>query len=147
MDWLSDNKIPLGDWAEAVFDWVNDNFAWFFDWLSEVLEAMIDGILWVLQTPPEIVVIAAFVALTWVLQRRWQVCLLVLAQPGVGGVVPGDEEARVGQADEAHDVGADQHPLEGARVRDGVAAAVEVLDAVGERDAEELVELGLPVEG
>jgi glycine betaine/proline transport system permease protein len=79
MDWLSDNKIPLGDWAEAVFDWVNDNFAWFFDWLSEVLEAMIDGILWVLQTPPEIVVIAAFVALTWVLQRRWQVCLLVLA--------------------------------------------------------------------
>lgn len=78
MDWLSDNKIPLGDWAEAVFDWVNDNFAWFFDWLSEVLESMIDGILWVLQTPPEWVVIAAFVALTWALQRRWQVCLLVL---------------------------------------------------------------------
>ncbi len=78
MDWLSDNKIPLGDWAEAGFDWVNDNFAWFFDWLSVVLESMIDGILWVLQTPPEIVVIAAFVALTWVLQRRWQVCLLVL---------------------------------------------------------------------
>jgi glycine betaine/proline transport system permease protein len=78
MDWLSDNKIPLGDWAEAGFDWVNDNFAWFFDWLSEVLEAMIDGILWVLQTPPEIVVIAAFVALTWVLQRRWQTCVLVV---------------------------------------------------------------------
>jgi glycine betaine/proline transport system permease protein len=78
MDWLADNKIPLGDWAEAVFDWVNDNFAWFFDWLSEVLEAMIDGILWVLQTPPEVVIIAAFVALTWVLQRRWQTCVLVL---------------------------------------------------------------------
>jgi len=77
MDWLSDNKIPLGDWAEAGFDWVNDNFAWFFDWLSDVLEAMIDGILWVLQTPPEIVVIAAFVALTWALQRRWQTCVLV----------------------------------------------------------------------
>lgn len=77
MDWLSDNKIPLGDWAEAGFDWVNDNFSWFFDWLSDVLEAMIDGILWVLQTPPEIVVIAAFVALTWVLQRRWQTCVLV----------------------------------------------------------------------
>jgi glycine betaine/proline transport system permease protein len=77
MDWLAENKIPLGDWAEAVFDWFNDNFAWFFDWLSGVLEAMIDGILWVLQTPPEWVIIAAFVALTWALQRRWQTCLLV----------------------------------------------------------------------
>lgn len=77
MDWLADNKIPIGRWAKTGFDWLNDNFSWFFDWLSEVLEAMIDGILWVLQTPPEIVLIAAFVALTWVLQRRWQTCLLV----------------------------------------------------------------------
>jgi glycine betaine/proline transport system permease protein len=77
MDWLSENKIPLGRWAEAGFDWLNANFSWFFDWLSGVLEAMIDAILWVLQTPPEIVVIAAFVALTWALQRRWQTCLLV----------------------------------------------------------------------
>jgi glycine betaine/proline transport system permease protein len=77
MDWLADNKIPLGDWAEAGFDWLNDNFAWFFDWLSAVLEAMIDAILWVLQTPPEWVIIAAFVALTWALHRRWQTCLLV----------------------------------------------------------------------
>jgi len=77
MDWLADNKIPIGRWAKTGFDWLNDNFSWFFDWLSDVLEAMIDGILWVLQSPPEIVVIAAFVALTWVLQRRWQTCLLV----------------------------------------------------------------------
>jgi glycine betaine/proline transport system permease protein len=77
MDWLSDNKIPLGQWAEAGFDWLNANFAWFFDWLAGLLEAMIDAILRVLQTPPEIVVIAAFVALTWALQRRWQTCLLV----------------------------------------------------------------------
>ena len=77
MDWLSENKIPLGRWAEAGFDWLNAHFAWFFDWLAGVLEGMIDAILWVLQTPPEIVVIAAFVALTWVLQRRWQTCLLV----------------------------------------------------------------------
>jgi glycine betaine/proline transport system permease protein len=77
MDWLADNKIPIGRWAKTGFDWLNDNFSWFFDWLSDVLEAMIDGILWVLQSPPEIVVIGAFVALTWVLQRRWQTCLLV----------------------------------------------------------------------
>ncbi|MDP5362491.1 MAG: hypothetical protein NWP79_10140, partial [Paracoccaceae bacterium] len=41
--------------------------------------AMIEGIVWCLQTPPEFVVIAAFVALTWALQRSWKVCLLVFA--------------------------------------------------------------------
>ena len=77
MDWIAGNKIPLGRWAEMAFDWLNAHFAWFFDWLSAVLETMIDAILWILQTPPEVMVIAAFVALTWVLQRRWQTCLLV----------------------------------------------------------------------
>jgi glycine betaine/proline transport system permease protein len=77
MDWIAGNKIPVGRWAETVFDWLNAHFAWFFDWLSSVLETMIEAILWLLQSPPEIVVIAAFVALTWALQRRWQTCLLV----------------------------------------------------------------------
>jgi len=77
MDWIAGNKIPVGRWAETVFDWLNVHFAWFFDWLSSVLETMIEAILWLLQSPPEIVVIAAFVALTWALQRRWQTCLLV----------------------------------------------------------------------
>ena len=22
LDWLTDNKIPVGDWAEAGFDWL-----------------------------------------------------------------------------------------------------------------------------
>jgi glycine betaine/proline transport system permease protein len=42
------------------------------------MEAMIDAILWVLQTPHPLIVIAAFVALTWALQRNWKVCLGVL---------------------------------------------------------------------
>jgi glycine betaine/proline transport system permease protein len=77
MDWIADNKIPVGRWAKTGFDWLDRNFYWFFDWLSDALEAMIDAILWVLQTPPQFVVIAAFVALTWALQRRWQTCVLV----------------------------------------------------------------------
>ena len=52
MEWLTDNKIPIGKWAEAVFDWLQINGAFFFDALSDFLEALIDGILWVLQTPP-----------------------------------------------------------------------------------------------
>jgi glycine betaine/proline transport system permease protein len=78
MDWLTDNKIPVGRTAKVAFDWLKDNGAGVFDWLSLVLEAMIDGILWLLQTPHPFVIVALFAALTWVLQRRWQPCLLIV---------------------------------------------------------------------
>ncbi|MCZ4260437.1 choline ABC transporter permease subunit [Limimaricola sp. G21655-S1] len=70
-------KIPVGDWAADGFDWLETNLAIVFDTLSMLLEAMIEGILWLLQTPPELLVIAVFVGLTYALQRRWQPALLV----------------------------------------------------------------------
>ena len=77
MNWLTDNKIPVGKLAETVFDWINDNLQFFLEWLSEVMGVLIEAILWILQEPPELVVIAAFVAITWALQRNWKVCLFV----------------------------------------------------------------------
>ncbi len=77
MNWLTDTKIPVGKTAAAGFDWLRDNGAWFFDALSIGMEHMIDGMLWVFQTPPPLLVIAAFVALTWLLQHSWKVCLFV----------------------------------------------------------------------
>ncbi|WPY93045.1 choline ABC transporter permease subunit [Limimaricola variabilis] len=70
-------KIPVGRWAADGFDWLETNLAIVFDTLSLLLEGMIDGILWLLQTPPELLVIAVFVGLTYALQRRWQPALLV----------------------------------------------------------------------
>ena len=78
MDWLTENKIPVGDWAETIFDWMNDNLGFFFDWLSDAMEALIDGILWVLESPHPLFVIAVFGALTWVLQRNWRTPLFVV---------------------------------------------------------------------
>ena len=78
MDWLTENKIPVGDAAETVFDWLQVNGRWFFDGLADGMEALIDAILWVLQTPHPLIVIAAFAGLAYVLQRRWQVSLLVV---------------------------------------------------------------------
>jgi glycine betaine/proline transport system permease protein len=78
MEWLTDNKIPVGRAAKAVFDWMNTHLGPLFDAISVVMEAMIDGILWVLQAPHPFVLIAAFLALTWYLQRSWKVCLGVL---------------------------------------------------------------------
>ncbi len=77
MEWLTENKIPVGSAAEAVFDWLQDHGEWFFDGLSELLEGLIDGILLVLQTPHPLLVVLAFVALSWLLQRSWKVCAFV----------------------------------------------------------------------
>ncbi|OYU20147.1 MAG: choline ABC transporter permease subunit [Rhodobacteraceae bacterium PARR1] len=78
MDWLTDNKIPVGKAAKAVFDWMKDHLGPLFDAISLALEAMIAGILWLLQTPHPLVIIGLFLALTWYLQRSWKVCLGVL---------------------------------------------------------------------
>ncbi|MGI3163241.1 choline ABC transporter permease subunit [Pseudooceanicola sp. 200-1SW] len=77
MDWLTENKIPVGDWASDFFDWLRDNFEGIVDVLANGAENLIDGLLWILQEPPELLVIAAFVALTWALQRNWKTCLFV----------------------------------------------------------------------
>jgi glycine betaine/proline transport system permease protein len=78
MDWLTDHKIPVGKVAKTIFDWMKNNLSPLFDAISAVMDAMIAGILWVLQTPHPLVVVAFFVALTWIVQRSWKVCLGVL---------------------------------------------------------------------
>ncbi|WP_108460435.1 choline ABC transporter permease subunit [Devosia naphthalenivorans] len=79
MEWLTDNKIPVGQWARSFFDWLKNNFSGFFDTLADGAEALIEVLLWVIQTPHPFIIIAAFVGLTWVLQRNWKTCLLVAA--------------------------------------------------------------------
>ncbi|MGB2199937.1 MAG: choline ABC transporter permease subunit [Pseudooceanicola atlanticus] len=79
MDWLTDNKLPIGKAASAIFEWVRDNGEWALDALSVFMETLIDAILWVLQEPHPMIVIAVFVGLTWLIQRNWKVCLFVLA--------------------------------------------------------------------
>lgn len=78
MDWLNIPKIPVGDTAELVFDWLKSNARWLFDGMSAVMDWLIAGVLWALQAPPPLAIIAAFVILTWTLQRSWKTCLLVL---------------------------------------------------------------------
>ncbi len=97
LDLLTDTKIPVGKAAKSVFDWMNDNLGGLFELISQGMEAMIAGILIVLEKPPHwttlsaegkpevhylyapdlhpLVVIAAFIGLTWYLQRSWKVCL------------------------------------------------------------------------
>ena len=78
MEFLTDYKIPVGKTAKAVFEWMNDNLGGVFDAISVAMEAMINGILWLLQTPHPLIIIAVFIAITWVLQHNWKVCVGVL---------------------------------------------------------------------
>ncbi len=77
MDWLTDQKIPIGKWAAGLFDWLQIHGAWFFDGLAELMESLIDAILWVLQTPHPLIIVAAFMALTYALQRSWKPAALI----------------------------------------------------------------------
>jgi glycine betaine/proline transport system permease protein len=78
MEWLTDNKIPVGKVAKTINDWMSDNLGGLFDAISAVMEALIDAILWCLQTPHPLIIVALFIALAWYLQRSWKVCLGVL---------------------------------------------------------------------
>ena len=78
LDWLTENKLPLGKISKVSFEWMKENLKPLFDAMGAVMEALIDGILWVLQSPHPFVVIAAFVALTWYLQRSWKIVLFVV---------------------------------------------------------------------
>ncbi|MDP4992955.1 MAG: choline ABC transporter permease subunit [Marivita lacus] len=78
MDWLTENKIPVGQVAGTAMSWLESNGAFFFDGVADALEAMIDGFLWLLQTPHPLVIVGLFVALTWYLQRSWKVALFVV---------------------------------------------------------------------
>lgn len=70
MDWLTENKLPIGPWAKAFFDWLTDNAAWVFDGIAIFLETLIDGILWLLQTPPPLIIVVLAVALGYAAHRK-----------------------------------------------------------------------------
>lgn len=75
MEWLTANKIPVGGYSKFVFDWMKGNLGPLFDAISWVLDGLIGGILWLLQAPPDLLVIAVFVGLTWMLQKNWRLCV------------------------------------------------------------------------
>ena len=70
MEWLTDNKIPIGKWAKSAVDWLIDNAGFVFDWFSSVLENVIGALLWCLQAPHPLVVVVLTTALAWWIKRQ-----------------------------------------------------------------------------
>ena len=69
MEFLTENKLPIGKWAKAGVDWLIDHGGWAFDLLSTWLKAMIDALHWCLASPHPLVTIAAATFLAWWLRR------------------------------------------------------------------------------
>lgn len=69
VNWLTDNRIPIGSWAKSYVDWLTTNGEWFFDYLAFLLSRIIDALLFVLQAPHPLVVVAFAVGLGWWLHR------------------------------------------------------------------------------
>ena len=80
MEWLTDNKIPLGKWIKGFVDVLNDHAAWVFNLISDVLGFLIEGLIGILQFLPALLVVALIAALAYWLQRSWKLALgIVLA--------------------------------------------------------------------
>ncbi len=69
MEWLEENKLPVGKWSKAVVDWLTDNAQFVFTAVEIVLEQVIAAILFIFQTPPAFVVIALICLLAWYAKR------------------------------------------------------------------------------
>ena len=83
MEWLTElvtqNKIPVGKTAKSLFDWLNVHAGWLFDAIADSMDWLIGRILAALEAPNPFLFILLATALTWLLQRNWRVCLLVVA--------------------------------------------------------------------
>jgi glycine betaine/proline transport system permease protein len=79
MEFLTDNKLPIGPWSKSVVDWLTDNVDFVFDFIANILSASIDALLFVLQapfldnTPAEsfypLFMILLFSVVAWVMRR------------------------------------------------------------------------------
>lgn len=78
MDWLTDNKIPLGDWMRTFVDWLNDHAAVVFYAISDSFGFVIDGLIDLLLWVNPFVFIAVVAALGWWLHRSWQLVAMIV---------------------------------------------------------------------
>jgi len=75
---IIDAKIPVGRVVAMGFEWLQDTFITAFDALELTLRSMIGGLETALIEPHPFIVIAAFGAVTWLLQRKWVSVLVVV---------------------------------------------------------------------
>ncbi|AEF53798.1 choline ABC transporter permease subunit [Marinomonas posidonica] len=79
MNWLTDNKIPLGAWMENFVDWLVDAASVFFDLVSITLETMIISMVDAIEWLHPLVVIGVVLAGAWFLHRSIGLLVFIAA--------------------------------------------------------------------
>ncbi len=79
MNWLTDNKIPLGAWMENFVDWLVDAASVFFDLVSITLETMIISMVDAIEWLHPLVVIGVVLAGAWFLHRSIGLLIFIAA--------------------------------------------------------------------
>ncbi|RCX07513.1 choline ABC transporter permease subunit [Marinomonas foliarum] len=77
MNWLTDNKIPLGAWMENFVDWLVSAASVFFDLVSLTLETMIVNMVDAIEYLHPLAVIAIILVGVWFLHRSISLIIFV----------------------------------------------------------------------
>ncbi len=75
MDWITEHKIPLGDWISAFVDFLNEYAAGLFDLISDVLSFLIIGAIDAMLWCHPLALIGLFGAFAFWLHRGWALAL------------------------------------------------------------------------
>ena len=78
LEWLTEEKLPIGKWAKRSVDWLIDNAGFAVDTFSNWLQGMIGALLWLLELPHPLVFTLLTVGLAVWLKRSWQFPLFVV---------------------------------------------------------------------
>jgi len=78
VDWLTDNKIPLGKWIKLFVDVLQDNLIFAFDLFSEGVEFLVSGMINMMLWVPPLLLLAIFALIGWLLHRSWKLVALIV---------------------------------------------------------------------
>ena len=78
MNFITNNKIPVGEWIEAGVDWLTLNGAGFFDAISIFLETIIHFVVDVFKWMPPALPILLTAAIAWYLHRSIPLVVFVV---------------------------------------------------------------------
>jgi len=75
MNWLTEHKIPIGDWAEDLIDGLIEHSGFFFDYVAMSLEFLIEGLIGILLSLNPVAFIVLVATFSVWRQRHWGTAL------------------------------------------------------------------------
>ncbi|RED49812.1 choline ABC transporter permease subunit [Aestuariispira insulae] len=78
MEWLEENKIPIGQWLSDALDFLILHLGWLFDGIDLVLNVIFDATTDVMLATPWFLFIAIIAGVAWYVRRSWKLVAFVI---------------------------------------------------------------------